>query len=88
MLLKYTNGSFRNLIREQEREDIEQRIWEQIEDGHSNDYVYYHMKKEDGSFIHVLDHGRIVENGCYGKVFYVLIMDFDSMNRHFKDPFL
>ena len=51
MLLKYTNGSFRNLIREQEREDIEQRIWEQIEDGHSNDYVYYHMKKEDGSFI-------------------------------------
>lgn len=88
MLLKYTNGSFRNLIREQEREDIEQRIWEQIEDGHSNDYVYYHMKKEDGSFIHVLDHGRIVENGRYGKVFYVLIMDFDSMNRHFKDPFL
>ena len=88
MLLKYTNGSFRNLIREQEREDIEQRIWEQIEDGHSNDYVYYHMKKEDGRFIHVLDHGRIVENGRYGKVFYVLIMDFDSMNRHFKDPFL
>lgn len=88
MLLKYTNGSFRNLIREQEREDIEQRIWEQIEEGHSNDYVYYHMKKEDGSFIHVLDHGRIVENGRYGKVFYVLIMDFDSMNRHFKDPFL
>ena len=88
MLLKYTNGSFRNLIREQEREDIEQRIWEQIEEGHSNDYVYYRMKKEDGSFIHVLDHGRIVENGRYGKVFYVLIMDFDLMNRHFKDLFL
>ena len=59
-----------------------------VEDGHSNDYVYYHMKKEDGRFIHVLDHGRIVENGRYGKVFYVLIMDFDSMNRNFKDPFL
>ena len=88
MLLKYTNGSFRNLIREQEREDIEQRIWEQIEEGHSNDYVYYHMKKEDGSFTHVLDYGRIVENGRYGKVFYVLIMDFDLMNRHFKDLFL
>lgn len=86
-LLKYTNGSFRNLIREKERKDIEQRIWKQIEDGHSNDYVYYHMQKEDGSFLHVLDHGRIVENGRYGKVFYVLIMDFDSMNRHYKDPF-
>lgn len=45
MLLKYTNGSFRNLIREQEREDIEQRIWEQIEEGHSNDYVLLSYEK-------------------------------------------
>lgn len=86
-LLKYTQGSFRNLICEQEREDIERRIWKQIEEGHQNDYVYYHMQKEDGTYLHVLDHGRIVENATYGKIFYVLIMDFDSMNRHFKDPF-
>jgi diguanylate cyclase (GGDEF)-like protein len=83
-LLTYTQGSFRNLIRQEERKTVEQDIWTQIEDGHRNDYIHFHLKKQDGSFLEVLDHGRIVENERYGKVFYVLIMDYASMKRHFK----
>lgn len=83
-LLEYTQGSFRNLIREEEQETVEQDIWTQIEDGHRNDYIHFHLKKQDGSLLEVLDHGRIVENDRYGKVFYVLIMDYASMKRHFK----
>lgn len=33
------------------------------------------MQKKDGTYLPVLDHGRIVENRYYGNVFYVLIMD-------------
>lgn len=84
-LLKYTQGSFRNLIHEDERTGVEQSIWQQVEEGHTNDYVHFHMKKEDGTYLQVLDHGRIVQNGRYGKVFYALIMDCKSMKRHYGD---
>ena len=84
-LLGYTRRSFHNLIREDEREMVEQNIWQQIEDGHSNDYVCFHLQKQDGTFLPVLDHGRIVENGRYGKIFYVLIMDSASMKKHYND---
>ncbi len=84
-LLRYTQGSFRNLIHEDERNDVEQSIWQQVEGGHSNDYIHFHMKKQDGTYLQVLDHGRIVQNGRYGKVFYVLIMDCKSMKRHYGD---
>ncbi len=83
-LLAYTQGSFRNLIREDERDQVVQSIWRQIGEGHSNDYVYFHMKKEDGTCLQVLDHGRIVENGRYGKIFYVLIVDWNSTKRHYS----
>ena len=83
-LLTYTQGSFRNLVRQEEQKTVEQDIWTQIEDGHRNDYIHFHLKKQDGSLLEVLDHGRIVENERYGKVFYVLIMDYASMKRHFK----
>ena len=83
-LLTYTQGSFRNLVRQEEQKTVEQDIWTQIEDGHRNDYIHFHLKKQDGGLLEVLDHGRIVENERYGKVFYVLIMDYASMKRHFK----
>lgn len=86
-MLSYTKRSFRNLIREDERENVEKSIWKQIGNGNANDYVYFHLKKGDGTFLQVLDHGRIVENGRYGRVFYVLIMDWKSMGRHYQDPF-
>lgn len=81
-LLTYTHGSFRNLIQEDERNIIKERIWYQIEDGHSNDYVHFHLLKKDGSSLPVLDHGRIVENDRYGKFFYVLLMDANALKNN------
>lgn len=77
-LLEYTNKSFRNLIRKDERKNIEESIWQQIEEGTSKDYVYYHLQKKNGDFLKVLDYGKIVENNHYGKVFYVLIVQVDK----------
>ena len=86
-LLAYTKRSFRNLILEEERERVEQSIWQQINGGDCNDYVYFHLKKSDGTVVHVLDHGRIVENGRYGKVFYVMFINWDFIREQYKDPF-
>ena len=86
-LQEYTKGSFRNLIEEEEREQVEESIWQQIGGGHSNDYVHFHLRKADGTSLRVLDHGRIVENGRYGRVFYVLMVDWNSTKRHYRDVF-
>ena len=75
-LLAYTGKSFCNLIRPDEQESCEKSIWSQINGGHSNDYIFFHMRKADGTYISVLDHGR---------VFYVMIMDLKSLQRHYGD---
>lgn len=84
-LLAYTGKSFRNLIRRDEQENCQKSIWSQIDGGHSNDYIFFHMKKADGTYILVLDHGRIVDSVHKGRVFYVMIMDLKSLQRHFGD---
>ena len=86
-LFAYTKNSFRNLIREDERQSAEASIWEQIEAGSVNDYVCYHLQKADGSYINVLDYGRIVESKQYGRVFYVLFADWEAMKVNFADRF-
>ena len=63
--MTYTQRSFRSLIREDEREGVEQSIWQQIGTGQCNDYVHFYLKKKDGTYLKVLDHGRIVESGHY-----------------------
>lgn len=84
-LLTFTNKSFRNLIRPDEQERCQKSIWSQIDGGHSNDYIFFHMKKSDGTYISVLDHGRIVDSVHNGRVFYVMIMDLKSLQRHYGD---
>ena len=86
-LFAYTKNSFRNLIREDERQSAEASIWAQIEAGSVNDYVCYHLQKADGSYINVLDYGRIVESKQYGRVFYVLFADWEAMKVNFADRF-
>ena len=75
--LDYTDHRFRNLIHPDERDSVETSIWKQIyaKTSGNNDYVRFHFAKKDGTYLPVLDHGRIVENRYYGNVFYVLIMD-------------
>ena len=84
-LLAYTGKSFRNLIRPDEQESCQKSIWSQINGGHSNDYIFFHMRKADGTYISVLDHGRIVDSVYNGRVFYVMIMDLNSLQRHYGD---
>lgn len=86
-LFRLTEKSFRNLIREDEQQQIESSIWEQIDNGNENDYIHFHLRKADGTYLSVLDHGRIVENPQYGKVFYVLFMDWEDMHIRYNDKF-
>ena len=86
-LFRLTEKSFRNLIREDEQQQIESSIWEQIDNGNENDYIHFHLRKADGTYFSVLDHGRIVENPQYGKVFYVLFMDWEDMHIRYNDKF-
>ena len=84
-LLAYTDKSFCNLIRPDEQESCQKSIWSQINGGHSNDYIFFHMRKADGTYISVLDHGRIVDSVHNGRVFYVMIMDLKSLQMHYGD---
>lgn len=61
------------------------RIWSQIDVGHSNDHIFFHMRKADGTYISVLDHGRIVDSVRNGRVFYVMIMELNALQRHYGD---
>ena len=86
-LFKGTNKSFRNLIHEDQQESVEASIWSQIESGSDDDYIHYHLRKADGTYIPVLDQGRIVESERLGRVFYVLFMDCQSMQNHYGTKF-
>ena len=86
-LFRLTKKSFSNLIREDEKKKIEASIWKQIDNGNGNDYIHFHLRRADGSYLSVLDHGRIVESQQYGKVFYVLFMDWEDMKSHYSENF-
>ena len=69
------------------RQQIESSIWKQIDDGNENAYIHFQLRKADGSYLSVLDHGRIVESRQYGRVFYVLFMDWEDMHIRYSDKF-
>lgn len=82
-----TKKSFRNLIREDQQKAVETSIWNQIESGSKNDYIHYQLRRQDGTYIPVLDQGRIVESKRFGRVFYVLFMDWQAMQSHYSEKF-
>ena len=82
-----TKKSFRNLIREDQQKAVEASIWNQIESGSKNDYIHYQLRRQDGTYIPVLDQGRIVESDRLGRVFYVLFMDWQAMQNHYGTKF-
>ena len=86
-LFRLTQKSFHNLIRKDEQQQIETSIWKQIDSGNENDYIHFHLRKADNTYLSVLDHGRIVESRQYGRVFYVLFMDWEDMHIHYSDKF-
>lgn len=83
--MEYTNHSFRNLVHPDEYERVEKSIWEQIDSdqGDRNDYVRFRFMTKSGEAKPVLDHGRIVQNDYYGRVFYVLFMDCGLIEEHY-----
>lgn len=84
--LGFCDGRFGKLIRPDEQADVENSIWKQINahsDG-SNDYVQFHFATKDGGYKLVLDHGRIVDNEHYGRVFYVLIYDEELIRKRYE----
>lgn len=92
-LFRLTNKRFRNLILKDEQKQIESSIWEQIDSGNENDYIHFHLRKADGSYLSVLDHGRIVKasntEGCSmyyswtGKIcIFITVINFPNNNRH------
>ncbi len=84
--LGFCDGRFGKLIRPDEQADVENSIWKQINahsDG-SNDYVQFHFATKDGGYKLVLDHGRIVDNEHYGRVFYVLIIDEELIRNRYE----
>ena len=85
--MTHSGGSFRNLLHLDDRERVEKSIWEQIgsETDGVNDYVKFRFARKDGTYITVLDHGRIVESTNYGKVFYVLMIDTDFLLSHYSE---
>lgn len=86
-LFKSTKKSFRNLIREDQQKAVEESIWNQIESGSKNDYIHYQLRRQDGTYIPVLDQGRIVESERFGRVFYVLFMGWQAMQSHYSEKF-
>ena len=82
-----TKKSFRNLIREDQQKAVEASIWNQIESGSKNDYIHNQLRRQDGTYIPVLDQGRIVESERFGRVFYVLFMDWQAMQSHYSEKF-
>lgn len=87
-LFKSTKKSFQNLIHEDQREAVEASIWNQIESGSVNDYIHYQLRKQDGTYIPVLDQGRIVESVRFGKVFYVLFIYWPAIQVNYSTKFV
>ena len=81
--MAYRKG-LRSGAHKHEQQQIEASIWEQIDRGNENDSIHFHLRKANGTYFSVLDHGRIVESPQYGKVFYVLFMDWEDMHIRYS----
>lgn len=83
---EFTKRQFKNLIHPDEIQAVEENIWSQIKiaENKTNDYVWYHLATKSGEYKNVFDIGHIVESEHYGKVFYVLLIDYDIVCRHYE----
>ena len=81
--MAYRKG-LRSGAHKHEQQQIAASLWDQIDTGNENDYLHFHLRKANGTYFSVLDHGRIVESPQYGKVFYVLFMDWEDMHIRYS----
>lgn len=83
-LLAYTGKSFCNLIRPDEQENCQKAYGRRLTED-TQMIIFLSYEKADGTYISVLDHDRIVDSVHNGRVFYVMIMDLKSLQRHYGD---
>ena len=88
----YTGGRFTNIIVPEDRQRVEDSIWEQINHQkeiettkrpYYEDYVEYSIIVKGGKVIPVIDVGRLVEDSSYGGVFFVFIHEKEAMKEDF-----
>lgn len=75
-LMDYTHGSFKNLVYEDDIEEVERLIWKQVNSNENRfDYVRYRIMTKSGKIKNVEDFGKLSHNTTHGDVFYVFIHD-------------
>ena len=74
------------MIREDEQQQIESSIWEQIDSGNENDYIHFHLRKADGTYFSVLDHGRIREPAIRKGILRI-VHGWKDMHIRYNDKF-
>ena len=84
--MDFCGRRFSGLLHPDDLERVEASIWAQIDSGSdfNNDYVQFRLAVKDGSYKPVLDHGRIVDNFYYGKVFYVMLIGSEFLKSHYN----
>lgn len=85
-LLRFVQGSFRNLIMPEDRDAVEKSIWNQImhQEGKRIDFVTFRIVTKKGNTRYVHDIGRLVRSPEHGEVFYDFLYD-DAKQRRLMD---
>lgn len=80
--LEFTGQQFAGLVHPDDYDYVEEDIWNQIDidAGQSYDYVKYRLAAKDGTYRKVIDIGHLVDSEHYGRVFYVLVVDYDMVS--------
>lgn len=74
--MNYVNGSFLNMVYEEDLNSTLYQINDQIKTSFERlDYVEYRIKTKKGRIKYVEDFGHLVYNEVYGDVFYVFVSD-------------
>ncbi len=85
-LLRFVQGSFRNLILLEDRDAVEKSIWNQImhQEGSRIDFASFRIVTRKGNVRYVHAIGRLVRNPKQGEVFYSFFYD-DAQQRQLMD---
>ena len=85
--LKLTKGSFHTMVHPDDIDRVEKSVWNQISDtvNRHRDYVVYHVLCKDGSEKVLLNAGHLIHHQQYGDIFFVILMDLETMSRLFAD---
>jgi len=85
--LAFTDHSFRGTVHPDDYERVDTSIWQQVYDrtghGHkrADDSIRYRIITKHGRVHWVIDRGHLVENAYYGRIFYVILIPDEQMEK-------